>query len=93
MPAIPAPAATVLSDYKTRQSGCTYRLSSSRRIGGPASLHADSGTRDFGINAANLVVDSYQPSALTLMADYSWSEFSRIPSAVRAGQVDAGRHR
>ena len=38
----------------------------------------DSGDRDFGINAANLVVDSYHPSRSSVMADYSWSEFSRL---------------
>ena len=30
------------------------------------------------MNAANLVVDSYNPSRSSLMADYSWSEFSRL---------------
>jgi hypothetical protein len=38
----------------------------------------DSGNRDFGINAANLVVDNYNPSRSSLMADYSWSEFARV---------------
>jgi hypothetical protein len=38
----------------------------------------DSGTRDFGANAANLVVDSYRPKKASVMVDYSWSEFSRV---------------
>ena len=38
----------------------------------------DSGDRDFGVNAANLVVDSYNPSRSSVMVDYSWSEFSRL---------------
>ena len=38
----------------------------------------DSGTRDFGANNANLVVDSYKPKKATAMVDYSWSEFSRV---------------
>jgi len=38
----------------------------------------DSGTRDFGLNAANLAVDAYKPKKTTAMVDYSWSEFSRV---------------
>ena len=38
----------------------------------------DSGTRDFGENANNLVVDSYRPKKATAMIDYNWSEFSRV---------------
>jgi hypothetical protein len=76
-----ASGATVLSDYKTRQSGWylqgVYQFTPNWRAGLRYD-RLDSGTRDFGINAANLVVDSYQPKRVTLMADYSWSEFSRM---------------
>ena len=76
-----ASGATVLSDYKTRQSGWylqgVYQFTPNWRVGLRYD-RLDSGTRDFGINAANLVVDSYKPKRVTLMADYSWSEFSRM---------------
>ena len=38
----------------------------------------DSGSRNFGANDASIVNDSYTPKRLTVMADYSWSEFSRM---------------
>jgi hypothetical protein len=76
-----ASGATVLSDYKTRQSGWylqgVYQFTPNWRAGLRYD-RLDSGTRDFGVNAANLVVDSYKPKRVTLMADYSWSEFSRM---------------
>lgn len=76
-----ASGATVLSDYKTRQSGYylqgVYQFTPNWRAGLRYD-RLDSGTRDFGINAANLVVDNYKPKRVTLMADYSWSEFSRM---------------
>ncbi|MDQ5904257.1 MAG: hypothetical protein QG672_1850 [Pseudomonadota bacterium] len=76
-----ASGATVLSDYKTRQSGWylqgVYQFTPNWRAGLRYD-RLDSGTRDFGFNAANLVVDSYKPKRVTLMADYSWSEFSRM---------------
>ena len=52
----------------------------------------DSGVRDFGDNAAYLVVDSYRPKKASAMVDYSWSEFAR-PFAVCPGQVHARHHR
>ena len=76
-----AVGASVLSDYKTRQSGWylqgVYQFTPNWRAGVRYD-RLDSGDRDFGINAANLVVDSYHPSRSSVMADYSWSEFSRL---------------
>lgn len=74
-------AAGVLSDYASRQSGWylqgVYQFTPNWRAGARYD-RLDSGRRDFGVNAANLVVDSYRPSRASLMADYSWSEFSRL---------------
>jgi len=76
-----ASGATVSSDYRTRQSGGylqgAYQFTPNWRAG----LRYDrlaSGRRDFGSNAANLVVEDYTPKRVTLMADYDWSEFSRL---------------
>jgi len=69
------------SSYKTRQSGWyaqgVYQFAPEWRAG-LRYEQLDSGTRDFGINAANLVVDSYRPKKASAMVDYSWSEFSRV---------------
>lgn len=74
-------AASVLSDYASRQSGWyvqgVYQFTPNWRAGLRYD-RLDSGRRDFGANAANLVVDSHRPSRGTVMADYSWSEFSRL---------------
>ena len=74
-------AVNVLSDYDSRQSGWyvqgVYQFTPNWRAGLRYD-RLDSGRRDFGANAANLVVDNYHPSRSTLMADYSWSEFSRM---------------
>ena len=74
-------AANVLSDYNTRQSGWymqgVYQFTPNWRAGLRYD-RLDSGHRDFGANASNLVVDSYHPSRSTVMADYNWSEFSRM---------------
>ena len=71
----------VISDYKTRQSGYylqgVYQFASNWRAGLRYD-HLDSGSRKFYDNAANLESDSYKPKRVTLMADYSWSEFSRM---------------
>lgn len=76
-----ASGATVTSDYRTRQSGWylqgVYQFSPNWRAGVRYD-RLDSGTRDFGVNAANLVVDNYRPKRVSLMADYSWSEFARM---------------
>ncbi|HEX5802373.1 MAG TPA: TonB-dependent receptor [Azospira sp.] len=73
--------ATVASDYRSRQSGWylqgVYQFSPRWRAGLRVD-RLDSGRRDFGINAANVVVEDYRPKRLTLMADYSWSEFARM---------------
>lgn len=72
---------SVASTYKTRQSGWyaqgVYQFSPNWRAG-LRYEQLDSGSRNFGANAANLVVDSYRPKKATAMADYSWSEFSRV---------------
>jgi len=69
------------SAYKTRQSGWyaqgVFRFTPQWRAG-VRYEQLDSGTRDFGVNAANLVVDSYRPKKASAMVDYSWSEFSRV---------------
>lgn len=74
-------AGGILSDYASRQSGGyvqgVYQFTPNWRAGLRYD-RLDSGRRDFGANAANLVVDSYRPRRATLMADYSWSEFSRL---------------
>lgn len=74
--------ATLLdSTYKTNQSGWyaqgVYQFAPEWRAG-LRYEQLDSGTRDFGANAANLVGDSYRPKKASAMIDYSWSEFSRV---------------
>lgn len=73
--------ACVDSNYKTNQSGWyaqgVYQFTPQWRAG-LRYEQLDSGTRDFGANAANLVVDSYRPKKASAMVDYSWSEFSRV---------------
>lgn len=73
--------AGVVSDYKTRQSGWylqgVYQFTSNWRAGLRYD-RLDSGSRKFYENAANLEPDNYRPKRVTLMADYSWSEFSRM---------------
>ena len=74
-------AADPTDRYRTRQSGWyaqgVYQFSPNWRAG-LRYEQLDSGTRDFGANNANLVVDSYKPKKATAMVDYSWSEFSRV---------------
>lgn len=74
-------ATSVDSDYRTRQSGWyaqgVYQFAPGWRAG-LRYEQLDSGTRDFGINAGNLVVDSYRPKKASAMIDYSWSEFARV---------------
>lgn len=76
-----ADGSSVTSGYKTRQSGWyaqgVYQFTPQWRAG-LRYEQLDSGTRDFGANAANLVVDSYRPKKASAMVDYSWSEFSRV---------------
>lgn len=71
----------VASDYRTRQTGWylqgVYQFAPAWRAGMRYD-RLDSGHRDFGINADNLRVASYRPGRSTLMADYRWSEFSRL---------------
>ena len=71
----------VTSAYRTRQSGWyaqgVYQFTPNWRAGLRYEQLA-SGTRDFGDNAANFVVDNYRPKKATAMVDYSWSEFSRV---------------
>ncbi|MBI2307232.1 MAG: TonB-dependent receptor [Rhodocyclales bacterium] len=73
--------AVVLSDYRSRQSGWylqgVYQFTPNWRAGLRYD-RLDSGRRDFGANAANVVVEDFRPKRVTLMADYSWSEFSRM---------------
>lgn len=72
---------SVSGRYKTRQSGWyaqgVFQFTPQWRAG-LRYEQLDSGTRDFGANAANLVVDSYRPKKASAMVDYSWSEFSRV---------------
>lgn len=74
-------AAEPTDRYRTRQSGWyaqgVYQFTPNWRAG-LRYEQLDSGTRDFGDNNANLVVDSYKPKKATAMVDYSWSEFSRV---------------
>ena len=71
----------MLSAYRTRQSGWyaqgVYQFTPNWRAG-LRYEQLDSGVRDFGDNAAYVVVDSYRPKKATAMIDYSWSEFSRV---------------
>ena len=71
----------VSSLYRTRQSGWyaqgIYQFTPNWRAG-LRFEQLDSGRRDFGDNAAYLVVDSYRPKKESAMIDYSWSEFSRV---------------
>ena len=72
---------SVTSSYRTRQNGWyaqgVYQFTSNWRAGLRYD-QLDSGTRDFGANAANLAAESYRPKRATAMVDYSWSEFSRM---------------
>ena len=72
---------SVTSRYLTRQSGWyaqgVFQFTPNWR-GGLRYEQLDSGRRDFGENADNLVVDSYRPKKASAMIDYSWSEFSRV---------------
>ncbi len=69
------------SAYRTRQSGWytqgVYQFTPNWRAG-LRYEQLDSGTRDFGLNATLLAVDSYKPKKTSAMVDYSWSEFSRL---------------
>jgi hypothetical protein len=69
------------SSYKSNQRGwyaqSVYQFAPEWRAG-LRYEQLDSGTRDFGVNTANLVVDRYQPNKASVMVDYSWSEFSRV---------------
>src|SRR5574343_156769 len=69
------------STYRARQSGWyaqgVYQFTPNWRAG-VRYEQLDSGTRDFGDNAAYLMVDSYRPKKASAMVDYSWSEFSRL---------------
>ena len=71
----------VASAYRTRQSGWyaqgVFQFTPHWRAGLRYEQLA-SGHRDFGVNAANLAVASYRPKKTTAMADYTWSEFSRL---------------
>ncbi|MBS1138927.1 MAG: TonB-dependent receptor [Proteobacteria bacterium] len=71
----------VSSLYRTRQSGWyaqgVFQFTPNWRAG-LRYEQLDSGHRDFGANAANLVVADYRPKKATAMVDYSWSEFSRV---------------
>lgn len=74
-------AAEPTAAYRTRQSGWyaqgVYQFTPHWRAG-LRYEQLDSGVRDFGDNAAYLVVDSYRPKKASAMIDYSWSEFSRV---------------
>jgi hypothetical protein len=74
-------ATAVDSDYRSRQSGwyaqAVYQFMPEWRAG-LRYEQLDSGSRDFGSNAANLVIDGYRPKKASLMVDYSWSEFARV---------------
>lgn len=68
-------------DYRTRQSGWyaqgVYQFTPNWRAG-LRYEQLDSGQRDFGANAANLMLADYRPKKASAMVDYSWSEFSRV---------------
>lgn len=86
-------AAGVASLYRTRQSGWyaqgVYQFTPNWRAG-LRYEQLDSGTRDFGANAANLVVEDYRPKKVSAMVDYSWSEFSRVRLQVAQDKSMAG---
>jgi hypothetical protein len=69
------------SSYHSRQSGWyaqgVYQVAPEWRAG-LRYEQLDSGTRDIGNNAANLLVSSFRPKKASAMVDYSWSEFARI---------------
>lgn len=79
--------------YRTRQSGWyaqgVYQFAPEWRAGLRYD-QLDSGRRDFGANAANLVVDQYRPWKASAMVDYSWSEFSRVRLQVAHDRSQAG---
>ncbi len=74
-------ATALESNYRTRQSGWyaqgVYQFAPEWRAG-LRYEQLDSGTRDFGANAANLQVEGFRPKKTSAMVDYSWSEFSRV---------------
>lgn len=86
-------ATPLTSRYKTSQSGWytqgVYQFAPEWRAG-LRYEELDSGTRDFGANAANLVVDSHRPRKASAMVDYSWSEFSRVRLQVAQDKSMAG---
>lgn len=67
--------------YRTRQNGWyaqgVYQLTRHWRTG-VRHDRLDSGTRDFGTNAANLDIANFRPKRTAAMVDYSWSEYSRM---------------
>ena len=67
--------------YRTRQSGWyaqgVYQFTPNWRAG-LRYEQLDSGTRDFGSNAATVLAEDYRPKKASAMVDYSWSEFSRV---------------
>lgn len=73
---------TNLTDvYRTEQSGWylqgIYQFMPSWRVG-LRTERLNSGTPDYGVNAASFASSSYQPSKNTLMFDFNPSEFSRV---------------
>ena len=72
---------SVTGDYRTRQSGWyaqgVFKFTPEWRAG-LRYEQLDSGSRDFGVNNANLMINSYKPKKTSAMVDYSWSEFSRV---------------
>lgn len=73
--------AGVTSNYDARQSGWylqgVYQFTPHWRVGLRYD-QLDPGTRDLGANQGNLLADNHHPKRTTLMADYTWDEFSRV---------------
>jgi len=71
----------VNSVYNTRQSGWyaqgVFQFTPNWRTG-LRYEQLDSGSRDLGFNAPLLASNGYRPKKMSLMLDYSWSEFSRV---------------
>ena len=73
--------ANIPGAYRAAQSGWylqgVYQFMPSWRVG-LRTERLNSGTPDFGINAASLANSGYQPGKNSFMLDYSPSEFSRL---------------
>lgn len=84
---------TATSTYDAKQSGWyvqgVYQFMPYWRVG-LRTERLDTGTVDYGANAANLAASDFNPSKNSVMIDYSPSEFSRIRLQLAQDKSRAG---